>query len=124
MKLLIAVGLVKRRHGHIVDLGLALMNQLKLPLKFWIHAFSVATFLHNKTPVVGLSGQSPYQLLFKEAPKASSILMVGLFEYETGSTKQIFFSIGTHIFIRYPKEFRGHMRYNPKKKKIFMSSVM
>ena len=39
---------VERKHKHIVETGLALLAQAKMPLKFWQEAFSYATFINNR----------------------------------------------------------------------------
>jgi histone deacetylase 1/2 len=32
-------GVIERKHRHVVDLGLTLLSQASLPLKYWDHAF-------------------------------------------------------------------------------------
>lgn len=49
-------GLVERKHQHIVETGLTLLAQSRLPMSFWWESFHTATFLINRlpTPVLGL----------------------------------------------------------------------
>lgn len=53
------MGSVERRHRHIMDIGLSLLDHAKLPLEFWYYAFTTATFLYNRIPSTTLSGDSP-----------------------------------------------------------------
>jgi hypothetical protein len=43
-------GSVERKHQHIVDMGLALLAHVSIPLKFWDEAFLTAVFLINRLP--------------------------------------------------------------------------
>lgn len=43
-------GSAERKHRHIVEVGLSLLPQASMPLKFWDEAFLAATFLINRTP--------------------------------------------------------------------------
>ena len=48
---------------HIVELGLTLLAQASMPLKFWWNAFSVAVFIINRLPTQALSHESPYEMV-------------------------------------------------------------
>lgn len=50
------MGTVERRHWHIVDSGLALLNQAKMPTPFWNYAFATAAFTYNRTMPVNDAG--------------------------------------------------------------------
>ena len=41
-------GVLKRKHRHIVEIGLAMLYQSHLPMNFWSYAFSTASFLINR----------------------------------------------------------------------------
>ena len=47
-------GIVERKHRHVVELGLTLLVQSSLPLKFWPDAFSSAVYLINMMPTTVL----------------------------------------------------------------------
>ena len=55
---------IERKHRHVVDIGLTLLAQANLPLKFWWNAFHTAVFLINRLPTPTLNNISPYQKLF------------------------------------------------------------
>jgi histone deacetylase 1/2 len=43
-------GSAERKHHHIVEVGLALLANASMPLKFWDEAFLTTTFLINLLP--------------------------------------------------------------------------
>jgi hypothetical protein len=60
-------GSTKRKHRHIVEVGLSLLAHAAMPLKFWDEAFSTAIYLINQTPRV-IEFASPYAKLFGSSP--------------------------------------------------------
>jgi histone deacetylase 1/2 len=52
-------GSAKRKHCHIVEVGLALLSNASMPLKFWDEAFLNATFLINLVPSKVLNFETP-----------------------------------------------------------------
>lgn len=61
-------GRVERKHRHVVDVGLSLLAQSKMPLKLWWESFSSAAHVINKLPTPTLNFKSPHEILFKEKP--------------------------------------------------------
>jgi histone deacetylase 1/2 len=51
--------IAKRKHRHIVKVGLALLANASMPLKFWDDAFITATFLINMLPTKVLNFEIP-----------------------------------------------------------------
>ena len=47
-------GVVKRKHRHIIELGLTLLKQASLPLKFRDFPFQTAVYLINRLPTCSL----------------------------------------------------------------------
>ena len=43
-------GIAERKHRHIVDMALTIVDQASLPFKFWPYAFTTAVFLINHLP--------------------------------------------------------------------------
>ena len=60
-------GKVERKHRSIIEIGLTLLDKSQLPLTFWWHAFSTATYLLNRLPTPVLHCKTPYELLFKSS---------------------------------------------------------
>lgn len=61
-------GAAERKHRQIVDMGLSLLAQSSIPLKFWYFAFAHAVFLTNRLPTTVLHNVSPYEVLHKKKP--------------------------------------------------------
>lgn len=61
-------GRAERKHWHIVELGLTLLAQARLPLFFWWDSFQTSVYIINIFPTHVLKNQSPVQVLFKKSP--------------------------------------------------------
>ncbi|GAU29238.1 hypothetical protein TSUD_362280 [Trifolium subterraneum] len=71
-------GTVERKHRQIVEMGLTLLSQASLPLKFWDHSFTQAVHLINKLPSSALpSFKSPHHLLFNTCPEYTNLKVFG-----------------------------------------------
>jgi hypothetical protein len=70
-------GSAKRKHRHIVEVGLSLLARASMPLKFWDETFLAATFLINRTPSKVINFQTPIERLFSVKPHYSSLRIFG-----------------------------------------------
>jgi histone deacetylase 1/2 len=70
-------GSAERKHRHIVEVGLALVENAPMPLKFWDEAFLTATYLINLLPSRVINFDTPVQCLLKETPDYSSLRVFG-----------------------------------------------
>jgi hypothetical protein len=70
-------GIAERKHRHIVKVGLSLLAQAHMSLKYWDEAFLAATFLINHTPSKLINYTSPLEQLFKVKPNYSSLRIFG-----------------------------------------------
>ena len=66
-------GSAERKHRHIVEVGLSLLVQASMPLKFWDEAFLAATYLINILPSRVINFHTPVELLLKEKPEYNSL---------------------------------------------------
>jgi histone deacetylase 1/2 len=57
-------GAAERKHRHIVEVGLSLLAQAHMPLKFWDEAFLTATYLINRIPSKIINFDTPLERLF------------------------------------------------------------
>ena len=71
------IGVIKRKHHHLVETGLALMSHAGVPLKFWDDAFQTACYLINRLPTPLLQNSSPYETLFCSPPDYSILRIFG-----------------------------------------------
>lgn len=70
-------GIVERKHRHTMEIGLALLAQSNLPLKFRNHAFVTTSYLINRLPSLTLQNQSPYSILLHKLPDYTCLRVFG-----------------------------------------------
>ena len=66
-------GRVERKNRHVVEVGLSLLIQARMPLKYLSFAFQTTIFLINWLPSVVLSQNSPYGVLYNCLPDYTSL---------------------------------------------------
>jgi histone deacetylase 1/2 len=64
-------GAAERKHRHIVEVGLALLANASMPLKFWDEAFLTATGLINYLPSKVVGYKTPTKLLLMKDQMAT-----------------------------------------------------
>ena len=74
-------GMVKRRHLHIIEIGLALLTHASIPTSYWTYAFSIAVYLINRMPTPTLHIQSPFEKIFKKSPNYNKLKIFGCLCY-------------------------------------------
>lgn len=70
-------GISERKHRHLTELGLSMMFQSKVPLRFWVEAFYSANFITNMLPSPSLKNKSPSELILKKVPDYSFLRVFG-----------------------------------------------
>jgi hypothetical protein len=70
-------GSAEHKHWHIVEVGLTLLAQSSMPLKFWDEAFFTAVYLINRTPSKVIGYETPLERLFKTKPNYLSMRVFG-----------------------------------------------
>ena len=70
-------GSAERKHRHIVEVGLALLANASMALKFWDEAFLTATFLINLLPSKVLNFETPVEKLLHQKPNNDSLRVFG-----------------------------------------------
>jgi hypothetical protein len=70
-------GSAERKHRHIVEVGLALLANASMPLKFWDEAFLTATFLINLLPSKVLNFETPTERLLHITPNYDALRVFG-----------------------------------------------
>jgi hypothetical protein len=70
-------GVAERKHRHIIEVGLSLLAQAQMPLKYWDDAFLAATFLINRTLSKVINYSTTLERLFKVKPNYSSLRIFG-----------------------------------------------
>jgi hypothetical protein len=57
-------GIAERKHRHIIETTITLLQTTKLPSQFWSYACLTATYLINRMPTPVLLHKSPFKMLF------------------------------------------------------------
>jgi hypothetical protein len=70
-------GFTERKHRHIVDVGLAILAHVSIPLKFWDDVFHAAIYLINRTPNHVIQYQTPLERLLHIKPDYSFLHTFG-----------------------------------------------
>ena len=70
-------GAAERKHRHIVEVGLALLANAAMPLKYWDQAFLTATYLINILPSKVIGYETPVARLLHEKPDYNSLRIFG-----------------------------------------------
>lgn len=70
-------GSAEHKHRHIVEVGLSLLAQASMPLKFWDEAFTTAAYLINRTPSKVINYETPLLRLFNLPPDYSLLCTFG-----------------------------------------------
>jgi histone deacetylase 1/2 len=70
-------GSAERKHRHIVEVGLALLANASMPLKYWDEAFLTATFLINLLPSKFLNFGIPTERLLQVTPNYDALRTFG-----------------------------------------------
>lgn len=105
------MGTVKRKHWHIVEIGLSLLATASVPLSFWDSTFETTTYLINRLPSKVTKNKSPYEYLFHNSPNYKFLKIFGCecwpFLRPYNSTELSFRSTSC-VFIGYNKNHLGY----------------
>ena len=71
-------GSAERKHRHVVEVGLALLANSTMPLKFWDEAFLTATYFINLLPSKVINFETPITRLFGISPDYKSLRYLGV----------------------------------------------
>jgi hypothetical protein len=104
-------GDAERKHRHIVEVGLALLAYVSMPLKFWDDAFQTAAFLINRLPTLVLNHDSPIEKLFDTKPTYSFLWTFGcacLPHLRPYNSHKLSFRSKQCVFLGYNTQHKGY----------------
>jgi hypothetical protein len=103
-------GSVERKHRHIVEVGLSLLAQAHMHLKYWDEAFLATTFLINRTPSKVINYTTPLECLFHVKPNYSSLRIFGCScwpHLRPFNSHKLEFRSKEYMFLRYSNKDKG-----------------
>jgi len=112
-------GLAERKHIHILETTITLLQTANLPSKFWFHACATSIYLINRMPCPILQLRSPYLLLNGSIPVLThlKILAVHVFLYSSLTTL-------TNFNLKLPPAFYWDMQVNTGGISVFLSLLI
>jgi histone deacetylase 1/2 len=117
-------GSAERKHRHIVEVGLALLANAAMPLKFWDEAFLTMTYLINLLPSKVIDYDTPFQRLFKETLDYSFLRVFGCACWPNlrphNAHKLAFRSIRC-VFLGYNSRHKGFKCLEPSTGRVYIS---
>ena len=108
------MGVVQRKHHHILQVARALKIQAQLPNQFWGECALIAVHIINRLPSPVLSFKTPFKRLYSKPPSYSHLRVFGCLAYATNfhvSHKFDHRAI-TCIFIGYPVRQKAYKLFN------------
>ena len=108
--------LVERKHRHILETTITLLQTAHLPPKFWFHACATSIYLINRMPCPILQLKSPYLLLYGSIPVLTHLKIFGcacfplLKPYNTHKLQP---KTSTCIFLGYVGQYKGCLFFSP-----------
>jgi histone deacetylase 1/2 len=103
-------GSAERKHHHIVEVGLALLANASMPLKYWDEAFLTATFLINLLPSKVIDLESPAERLLHITPNYDALRTFGCAcwpNLRPYNTRKLAFCSKRCIFLGYSPLHKG-----------------
>ncbi|KAM1099692.1 hypothetical protein ACFX15_006016 [Malus domestica] len=117
-------GLAERKHRHIIETSITLLQTASLPAQFWSFACQVAVYLINRMPTSTLNNKSPFELLFHSIPDIIHLRIFGcscfplLRPYNSTKLQP---RTTKCIFLGYASKYKGFICYEVSHKRIYVS---
>ena len=114
----------KRKHRHIVEIGLSLLYKSNPPYNYWSYAFSIAVYLINILPSSVLNFKSPWQSLYSKPPPLHALKSFGCacYPYSTFYNKNKLQPKSKEgIFLGYPQLSKGYICLDPSSNRIYIA---
>lgn len=117
-------GIAERKHRHLIELGLSMMFYCHLPLKYWVEAFYIASYVCNFLPVATRENKSPSEVLQKEAPEYGHLRVFGSACYP------YLHPVAEHkfeprsllcVFLGYSSQYKGYRCLYPPTGKVYIT---
>jgi len=116
--------IVKRKHGHLLNIARALMIQSRLPKMYWSYSVMHVAHIINMLPTPVLNDFCPHKRLYKTPQDFDQLKVFGSLCYAiTLSTNRSKFNprASKCVFIGFKKGTKGYILLNIQSREIFVS---
>ncbi|KAM1422622.1 hypothetical protein ACFX2I_004733 [Malus domestica] len=117
-------GVAERKHRHIVETAITLLNAAGLSSEFWYFACAHSVFLINRMPCKILALSSPYQMLYRKIPDVHSLKIFGsaVFPWlRPYAANKLQARSAMCIFLGYSMGYKGVICFNMQTRKCVIS---
>lgn len=117
-------GAAERKHRHIIEMGLALLANASMPLKFWDEAFLTVAYLINLLPSRVISYETPVERLFHIKPYYTLLRTLGCAVWPNPrpyNTKKLNFRSTRCMFLGYNAKHKGYKCLEPSSGRVYIS---
>lgn len=118
-------GLQRRKHRHIIDTSITLLQTTLLPPSFWsFFASQALVYLINRMPSSTLDNKSPFKALFNSIPEIHHLRVFGCLCYHllrpyNHTTLQP--KTTKCIFLGYASKYKGYICFEVHKRRFYIS---
>lgn len=117
-------GVVERKHRHLMDTTLTLLDQASMPAQFWLEALLTTVFLANRLPHSSLQFQVPHVLLFHTKPDYLTLKPFGCACFpwlKPYHSHKLIPKSTTCVFLGYCTTSKGYRCFDPLTNKVYIS---
>lgn len=117
-------GVAERKHCHIVETAITLLQQAHLPIMFWLEAITTALYLINRLPNSSVQFQVPFHVLYNKAPDYHLLKPFGCCCFpwlRPYSTNKLESRSTPCIFLGYCASTKGYRCLDPSTNKVYIS---
>ena len=117
-------GLAERKHRHLIETTITLLQHAKIPAGFWSYAVHTAAYLINRMPSVVLQNKSPYEVLFHTIPVVSHLRIFWCACYpllQPYRAHKLQRKTTKCVFLGYASQYKGYICYDVACKRPYIS---
>ncbi|TQD95848.1 hypothetical protein C1H46_018590 [Malus baccata] len=117
-------GIAERKHRHIIETSITLLQSASLPSLFWSFACQTSVYLINRMPSPALGNKSPFQLVYNFIPTIQHLKVFGCSCYpwlRPYTSTKLDPRTTKCVFLGYASKYKGFLCYDASKNKMYVS---
>ena len=117
-------GLAERKHRHIIETSITLLQTASLPPSFWFFACQTAVYLINRMPSSTLQNKSSSEVLFHSIPEIHHLRVFGCSCYpllRPYTHNKLQPRTTKCIFLGYASKYKGYICFEVNTKRVYIS---